>query len=88
MSSRNKNAEILALRHQIVVLERQLHREKARLTWADRALLAALLHRLLRDVLRQVRLAAAASPPSGRTPKTRVRTLAFIRARMRSGVNA
>jgi putative transposase len=56
MSDRDKNAEILALRHQIAVLERQLHGEKAQLTWADRTLLAALLHRLPRDVLRQVRL--------------------------------
>jgi putative transposase len=59
MSDRDKNAEILALRHQIAVLERQLHGEKARLTWADRALLAALLHRLPRDVLRRVRLGYA-----------------------------
>jgi hypothetical protein len=56
MSDRDKNAEILALRHQIVVLERQLHGAKVRFTWADRAWLAALLHRLPRDVLRSVRL--------------------------------
>jgi transposase len=56
MSDRAKDAEILALRHQITVLERQLHGQKIRFSPADRALLAALLHRLPRDVLRRVRL--------------------------------
>jgi putative transposase len=56
MSDRDKDAEILALRHQLTVLERQLHGEKVRFTWADRAWLAALLHRLPRDVLRTLRL--------------------------------
>jgi hypothetical protein len=56
MSDRAKDAEILALRHQLNVLERQLHGPKIRLTFADRALLAALLHRLPRNVLRRGRL--------------------------------
>ena len=56
VSDRNKDTEILALRHQITVLQRQLHGEKVHFTWADRARLAALLHRLPRDVLRSVRL--------------------------------
>ena len=56
MSDPDKDAEILALRHQITVLERQLHGEKVRFTPADRAWLAALLHRLPRDVLRNLRL--------------------------------
>jgi transposase InsO family protein len=56
MSDRAQDAEILALRHQITVLERQLHGEKVRFTPADRAFLAAVLHRLPRDVLRQIRL--------------------------------
>jgi hypothetical protein len=56
MSDRDKDAEILALRHQIAVLERQLRGEKVRFTPADRAWLAALLHRMPRDVLRRVRL--------------------------------
>jgi len=56
MSDRAKDAEILALRHQVMVLERQLQGQKVRLTPADRALPAALLHRLPRAVLRQVRL--------------------------------
>jgi hypothetical protein len=56
MSNHAKDAEILALRHQITVLERQLHGERIRFTPADRAWLAALLHRLPRDVLREIRL--------------------------------
>src|SRR6266545_4028780 len=56
MSDRAKDTEILALRHQIMVLERQLHGAKVRFTPADRALLAALLHRLPRAVIRRVRL--------------------------------
>ena len=46
MSDPAKDAEILALRHQIMVLQRQLHGQKVRFTPADRAFLAALLHRL------------------------------------------
>src|SRR5215213_4141042 len=56
MSDRAKDAEILALRHQITVFERQLQGAKVRFTPADRAFLAALLHRLPRDVLRRIRL--------------------------------
>ena len=51
MSDRDKDVEILALRHQITVLERQLGRTRPRFSPADRAFLAALLHRLPRDVL-------------------------------------
>jgi transposase len=56
MSNRDKDTEILALRHQITVLQRRLHGEKVRFGWADRALLAALLHPLPRDVLHHIRL--------------------------------
>jgi transposase InsO family protein len=56
MSDRDKDAEILALRHQIMVLERQLGKERVRFTPYDRAFLAALLHRLPTDALRRVRL--------------------------------
>jgi transposase InsO family protein len=56
MSDQAKDAEILALRHQITVLERQLQGAKVRFTPADRAFLAALLHRLPRDLLRRIRL--------------------------------
>jgi putative transposase len=54
---RAKDVEILALRHQIMVLQRQLGSERVRVRFdpADRAFLAALLHRLPRDVLRRVR---------------------------------
>jgi putative transposase len=56
ISDRAKDVEILALRHQVTVLQRQLHGQKIQFTPADRALLAALLHRLPRTALRQIRL--------------------------------
>ncbi|GGN32933.1 transposase [Actinoplanes campanulatus] len=56
MSDRDKDAEILALRHQITVLERQLHGDRVRFTRIDRVWLAALLHPLPRAVLHQLRL--------------------------------
>ena len=51
-----KEAQILALRHQIAVLERQLGTTRPRFCPGDRAFLAALLHRLPRDVLGRFRL--------------------------------
>ncbi|MDW6063975.1 integrase core domain-containing protein [Streptomyces sp. FXJ1.4098] len=56
MTDRDKDAEILALRHQITVLERQLGKDKVRFTPSDRAYLAALLHRMPLHVLRRLRL--------------------------------
>ena len=56
VSDRDKDVEILALRHQITVLERQLGKTRPRFSPADRAFLAALLHRLPRDVLGRFRL--------------------------------
>ncbi|MCF2533947.1 integrase core domain-containing protein [Yinghuangia soli] len=56
MSDRDKDAEILALRHQTTVLERQLGDRRPSFTAPDRALLAALLHPLPRGVLRRLRL--------------------------------
>ncbi|MFI1337616.1 hypothetical protein ACH4U7_47565 [Streptomyces sp. NPDC020845] len=56
MSDRGKDAEILALRHQITVLERQLGGARLRFTPSDRALLAALLHRMPFPALRRLRL--------------------------------
>jgi hypothetical protein len=53
MGGRDKDVGILALRHQIEVLERQLGRQRVRFTAAGRALLAALLHRLPHQALRR-----------------------------------
>ena len=50
-SDQDKDAEILALRHQITVLQRQLGTTRPRFSRSDRAFLAALLHRLPREVL-------------------------------------
>src|SRR3954469_8076908 len=47
-SDRDKDAEILALRHQLAVLHRQLDGQRVRFDPADRAWLAALLHQLPR----------------------------------------
>jgi putative transposase len=54
MSDTDKGIGILALRHQLVVLQRQI--DKPRITPPDRAFLAALLHRLPRPTLRQLHL--------------------------------
>lgn len=54
MSERDKDIEILALRHQMLVLQRQAG--KAAFTNTDRALLAGLLHHLPMDKLRQLPL--------------------------------
>lgn len=51
MSNGAKDAEILALRHRVSVLQRQLGPDRVRFTASDRALPAALLHRLPRKVL-------------------------------------
>ena len=56
MSDQATDAEILAQRHQIKVLERQVGKKRVRFTPSDRAFLAALLHRLPLDVLRRFRL--------------------------------
>src|SRR5215470_7169984 len=56
MGDRDKDAEILALRHQIAVLERQLGGRKMRFTLPDRVLLAALLHWFRPQALRRMRL--------------------------------
>ncbi|MDL4817396.1 integrase core domain-containing protein [Actinomadura opuntiae] len=56
MTEREKDAEILVLRHHIAVLARRLAGKRVRFTAADRALLAALLRRLPSGVLRRMRL--------------------------------
>jgi putative transposase len=56
MSDWDKDVEILALRHQIAVLERQLSGQRVQFAPGDRAFLAALLHHLPKDALRRMRL--------------------------------
>jgi putative transposase len=56
MSDRDKDVEILALRHQIAVLERQLSGQRIQFDPGDRVFLAALLHHLPKEALRRVRL--------------------------------
>jgi len=61
MSGTDKDIEILALRHQLAVVQHQI--DQPRLTPPDRAFLAALLHRLPRPTLRQLHLIV--SPDTG-----------------------
>jgi transposase len=56
MTDHEKDVEILALRHQLTVLHRQLGDQRPRLRPEDRAFLAALLLPLSRATLRRLRL--------------------------------
>jgi hypothetical protein len=56
ITDHDNDTEILALRHQLTVLERQLDAERVKFTPPDRAFLAALLVRFQRGQLRRLRL--------------------------------
>jgi hypothetical protein len=56
MSDREKDVEILALRHQLTVLQRQLGDQRPQLRPEDSAILAALLASLARVTLHRLRL--------------------------------
>ncbi|MFG2524429.1 integrase core domain-containing protein [Streptomyces sp. NPDC048527] len=56
MSDHEKDVEILALRHQIALLERQLNGQQVRFHAIDRAFLASLLRGLPREVLSRMPL--------------------------------
>ena len=58
-SDRDRDAEILALRHQLAVLQCQLDGQRVQFDPADRAWLAALLHRLPKPSLSRLRLLVA-----------------------------
>jgi hypothetical protein len=71
MSERGQDAEILALRHQTAVLQRQLHGAKVRFTPADRALLAVRTPSNQDTYLRRRGLGQPASPRSRLGPPHR-----------------
>ena len=52
----DKDVQILVLRHQLALLERQPGQQRVRFTAVDRALLAARPHRLPRQALLRLRL--------------------------------
>jgi transposase InsO family protein len=94
MTNREKDVEILALRHQLTVLQRQLGGQRPQLRPEDRAFLAALLTPLARATLRRLRLLVSPDTvlrwhrdvvkrrharASGRRKSGRPRTVASIR---------
>ena len=73
-----KDAEILILRHQVAVPQRQVKRP--RLSWADRAVLAALARLLPGGQLRQLRLIVS--------PRTMLRWHASLVRQLRDEASA
>jgi hypothetical protein len=72
MSDRAEDAEILTLRHQITILQCQLGSQKVRFEPTDRTLLAALLHGLPRDLLRQPGCWYSPTPKDGTSARAQV----------------
>lgn len=64
MTDRDMDVEVLALRHQITVLHRQLGDQRPRLRPEDRAFIAALLVPLSRATLRRLRLLVSPDRPA------------------------
>lgn len=67
----DKDAEILVLRHQLAVLQRQLGGQQVQFQPADRAWLAALLHHLSGPALRGLRLLVQPGHDPALAPRAR-----------------
>src|SRR5260370_42154497 len=76
-SDRAKDAEILILRHQVAVLQRQV--KTPQLSWADRAVLAALARLLPRSQVRQLRLIISPRTRAGERVTQQARNLPVSR---------